>query len=692
MSISRIAQAIFELPDCFWNGTSVAETFDLSGVIIRGNINGTGDQSGLGAADPILRFPFGLVSLAIRSSILVNPSTAPTYAAHWQTFSSTYPALAILNIENSFAGGSLFTNIPASLQSTRLVNVGLTGTISASLFASSAVSSESFGFFLQGNALSGSLPAALLTNFNSTTYEALSAVSIDFGDNQLTGTLPSGFMRPRSSLSSSLTISVGGNKLTGSLPSGFLSASWPYQSQVSFNVSHNSLSGSLPVDFASGFLTTQPINFYFHASNNLLSGSVPSFFANLPSPVGPFDVVWLNFSQNRFSSIGANLIPNETILVRTELVADVSSNLLTGSLPPHLTYSNSPSLSIHLDDNKISGSIPANWLLSATQQEEGSFTFLTVSLSNNALTGTIPDNLFAPVNAGGLYFDVHGNTALQGTLPSSLVGAVSKILQGDLITLDFSNCGFTGALPNIVLPPSVPLDHVTINVASNKLNNGTGGVSLSNLFNAGVDDYIIYNLVFNISYNLFVGPLDLKNLPKTAGDNLNNGEGLTLDASGNAFTSVTIDDSWAKAVYSLDISKSSQMTRAVLDSGLFDGETALLAFLYASDTAIVGSFPNLGANGGASKLVALDLSDSPSIDFCGGNRTAWSSDSLSTCLLIHTNATKCAQLYPSKCLYEPTPAHAPPGPTPSPHGSAKALAVGASVIATIMAALVLILL
>ncbi|CAL4964686.1 unnamed protein product [Urochloa decumbens] len=114
------------------------------------------------------------------------------------------------------------------------------------------------------------------------------------------------------------------------------------------------------------------------------------------------------------------------------LIVDLSKNRLTGSLPPSLGALRGL-LKMDLSNNFLQGSIPPSL---------GELKNLTLlDLRNNSLTGGFPGFVQGMSSLQDLLLS--NNPQLGGTLPSSGWEKMS----GSLATLDLSNAGLTGAIP-----------------------------------------------------------------------------------------------------------------------------------------------------------------------------------------------------------------------------------------------------
>jgi hypothetical protein len=184
------------------------------------------------------------------------------------------------------------------------------------------MTSEMTDIKLNGNKLSGSIPSNIELMVNLKVLE--------IGNNDITGTIPSQFGVNLQSLHLYM------NKLTGRLPSSI---------------------GDL-----------QNLEMLF-LQNNQLSGTIPPSFVTIPR-------VWLNLNYNLLSG---TLPPFH----QTDMqMFQAGFNQLTGSIPSTLTSLNSGITYIHLNNNKLIGTLPS----------QTGLTFLKELLVHeNNLSGLIPN-------------------------------------------------------------------------------------------------------------------------------------------------------------------------------------------------------------------------------------------------------------------------------------------------------------
>ena len=648
LSISGM-DLFLELPECVWADyglySSDLTTVALSNLLVRGNSSGTSSQVGPSSSNPLMRLSTSITSLNIRDCTLVDPTTT-TYAPSWQAFVERMTQLTNLQVFNSATGGTVITAIPAQLRSLTISNSGLTGSISSSLLSLLSESLVSINLAL--NQLTGTIPADLFTNYAGAS--SCTAGTFHFNDNKLTGSIPDSLLSSGGICTDSFELLLGNNLLTGSLPSS-LCSSCP--SKIHLDLTQNQLSGTISPSILDAWFAKGVSGLSFVVSNNSFTGAVPGIFANLPEVISKRATLaqlsssFLDFSYNKFDSAGLNVVTNTSVYVQGDQTLNLAFNEIS-SLPDHFLDSYTGALTVDLTGNKIT-TLPAGFLHGITFSDPYT---ASVSLGQNLLT-SLPEDLFnSSLGFQSLTFNVSNNPTLTSSLPSGLTSLAASSIE--IYDLDFSHCGFTGAIPN--MPFANRVWNMRFSFASNHLNNGSSGIRLSSFIGsanvAGITGFIL-----DISDNAFVGALDVTQLSSLMRDALSDESGFYLNASGNSFTALAYDDNWASATYSLDISRNTLMTSAIFPESLFN-DSSHIRTLYASKTGITGVFPIL-TNADLLQLYELDFSGSSGIDFCSGNRTAWTTNDLSICKLYLTTAANCSDLYPSNCEFS-APPEAPP--------------------------------
>ncbi|XVE63330.1 hypothetical protein DITRI_Ditri07aG0011500 [Diplodiscus trichospermus] len=283
---------------------------------------------------------------------------------------------------------------------------------------------------------------------------------LSLGDNNLAGPIP-----PTIFNSSTLwVISLDANQLSGHLPSS-LGLWLPNLEQ--FFLGDNQLSGSIPISIANASQLT-----IFDMPNNSFSGSIPDTLGYLTN------LQILNLESNNLTSSGMSFLSsltscrdlqilefNRNPLISGQLpglVGNLSGSLqsfsgfgcnIKGSLPVEIGNL-SGLISIKLDDNELTGTIPAT-IERLTELQK-------FSIESNNLEGRIPSEL---CHLRNLAFLLLTSNKLSGPIPACLGDLVSlrQLFLGsnrftssipstltalnDLLILDLSSNSLTGSLP-----------------------------------------------------------------------------------------------------------------------------------------------------------------------------------------------------------------------------------------------------
>lgn len=254
------------------------------------------------------------------------------------------------------------------------------------------------GLVLNGNGLSGELPASL-GNLTGLQYLYLH-------DNALTGVIPGSL----GNISSLVQLYLSGNGLTGAIPAelGNLTG------LTDLGLNGNALSGGIPASL--GALAN--LQFLF-LNDNALTDAIPGSLGNLSG------LRQLYLGGNSLSGI---IPPSLGSLSQLQHLG-LNDCALTGSVPSELGSASSL-LYLYLNDNNLMGELPASiGNLSSLRQ---------LYLHNNALSGAVPPELGSLSALWELGLD---NNQLSGDVPASLAS-----LPG-LYYLSLTGNAFT-AIPN----------------------------------------------------------------------------------------------------------------------------------------------------------------------------------------------------------------------------------------------------
>jgi Leucine-rich repeat (LRR) protein len=358
--------------------------------------------------------------------------------------SGPYTSLRIYDIDLGFNG--LTGTLPEDICTLTALTVlmvelnSLTGGIPACLQALEGLEALS----LAANRLVGSVPAEVGA-LRSLHY-------LDISMNDLTGTIPDSF----SSLTNIAQFQLAYNFISGTLPAylggfndltllivydniltGTLPASLTKLPLLQLlHIYGNSLTGTLPVDLSGMTALTD-----FLGDHNMFSGPLPSSFGQLPN------LQQLSMSSNRLSGT----IPPTISVATTLQLFNMEANHLTGSIPDQLFASDSartqildlPLMSaVKLSDNRMTGTLPdtigidgdvvvleyldcaSNHLTGSLPAALGSNAYLLyLNMSDNHLSGTIPDTI---TDLSVLSFLYLGSNLLHGSVPEG-IGEMARL-------------------------------------------------------------------------------------------------------------------------------------------------------------------------------------------------------------------------------------------------------------------------
>ena len=228
-----------------------------------------------------------------------------------------------------------------------------------------------------------------------------------------------------------------------------------------------SLSGTIPSLLLTSniFLSTLTLS-----NNPLLGGTVPNSISTLTR------LLFIDFASTNLSGT----FPDVTGLTRLQILS-LSSTYFTGSLPNPAFMPGIQRYS--LSNNKFRGSLPLFNIVTST--------FLTIGISGNDLTGSIPDN-FITTSSITPTIDIRmNNNHFTGTIPDNLFSTIN------LIALDLNHNQLSGIIPtSIGLRSGLTYLNLGYNNISGSIPSQLGG-TFSGL------------TVVDISYNLLTGSIPI---------------------------------------------------------------------------------------------------------------------------------------------------------------------------------------
>ncbi|PRP85354.1 putative leucine-rich repeat receptor-like protein kinase [Planoprotostelium fungivorum] len=364
---------------------------------------------------------------------------------------------------------------------------------------------SSFSIF--ANDVGGEIPAGL---------SLLPLVTLNLGDNRLTGQIPSSFIN----LTNVHTLVLSDNSLSGNIPS------WLFDlpTMTSLDVSFNSFSGPIPLP--SSIITLQSLDL----SKNKLSGTISQELSDRLA------VEQLNLEYNQLSGtppsfyvgikqlrLGGNLFSGEvpaSIGNYTQLnVLDLSDNQFDGQLPD-VFYEMLSLVTFIVSGNNFTGPIPSSLR---------SINMRTLKMDHNSFSGIIPYTFAYMSNLFTL--DLSSNQ-LSGDIPYSI------LYLSRLETLSLANNNFTGKATNL----SYSRNLKQLDLSYNHL---TGDI-FDDQNVSPLDAGLVY---LDISHNAFTGKM-LFQLPSSL---------VYFDGSYNQFVDsylpIKVDAMWARSYLTMTTCK-----------------------------------------------------------------------------------------------------------------------------------------
>ena len=427
------------IPDCFFNLGSGITSISVNNVIFAGNSTYLGPIDRLAASIK----SSSLTSLSLTYSTLQISGVQSLwvqYAPNWSSIWNYFPLLNYIVLQNGNLYGPLPTSLPAVLRTLSLDYNYLSGTIPPTIFgnyASIATGVSTFLWSFYGNQLQGTIPPALLTSLPSRT-----GFTLILANNQLTGTIPSGFLNlTQSSTTSSITLTLGNNSIAETFPPNVwgLPLSMPLLFSLSIDIQSLDISGSIPSNWMTqySFPALQSFSINLKDCGLSISSLHTGIFPSAPSLVN----MNVYLSNNPFNSpIPSNLLPflisnNYSTSSIASVLLDISYCGMTGALTlpiPPTSMTRFPKLLIYSQVNSLT-------LFTASVNSSKYAYWINVA-DNTAMQGLL-GNLFS--SSSRLAFLDASRTALTGAMPYMASVDTSALLSitMDGVAIDFCSGG-----------------------------------------------------------------------------------------------------------------------------------------------------------------------------------------------------------------------------------------------------------
>lgn len=462
--------------------------------------------------------------------------------------------------------------------------------------------------------LTGSVPASLST--------------LDISTNGFYGDWPATFLAPMST--SVVSLLASNNNFNGTIADGAFSCAKRTLSSFDIDLKFNYFTGNLPAALFTGIHAS---SFSANFQSNRFSGALPgNLFNNISTPSSFLFAI----PTNGFTSIPDPLFPNlgaNDAIGTTSFIVNVGSNFITNSLTSTLFTGVTPqqTASFFANNNSFSGSISQD-LLTGFEP-----TFLTLSMAQNKLSGSLPDTLFTSGSTVGTYSIDFSSNGLTGTFPASFLGVTGAASMTNFY-IRLNNNKLSGTLPSSLFLSPPPINLVYLDLSFNSLYGSVPSTAISSLSST--------TITLNLRSNKLNGTLpgdmfDAVNATSTS---------ITFDASTNSFTS-TIPAHWASVrLASLQLADNKQMSGSI-PSDFFQNPIAVatLRTLNITGSGFTGVMPTMG---NVSTLQGFYASNT-AIDFCSPadsspSRLVWSPAYIA-CDLSLTDVCPCQNLYPTAC-------------------------------------------
>ena len=422
----------FLLPDCFFEFANVMY-ISAVGLIVQGTA---------AFPDPLDRLASGMnanaaANIDLSFSTLIPFESGP-YAPDWDQVWNRFPSLTGLSLQGCGLRGTLPTELPLALKTFSIEQNSFSGSISPAIFQNYISSSDStFNWNFGGNNLSGTIPESLLAPLSG-----IGAFTLSLENNRFSGTISDHFLAlPSNPLIAAVTLRFGNNLITGAIPSDLWGLSRTLTRLVSLSISgaSNILSGSIPSGWLSQYAFPELLSLRIDLSACQLSESIHVGVIPGSSPVmTSYTLILKNNPLNTPipSAFLPTVLSNSYGTSTPVLYAfDFSSCGLTGTLDLPSTPSSLAGLlqlSLTASFNSLTSfSAGANTL---------DYLYLLDVADNRALQGSI-DSLFASSSITTRL--VTSFTALSGTMPYLSLVDTSKLrhLAMEGMAIDFCSGG-----------------------------------------------------------------------------------------------------------------------------------------------------------------------------------------------------------------------------------------------------------